>query len=62
MSLNYIPVIEKITTREGKEKIIEWKGRILNVPGFKTINTSRDIVENTIRARLQTVLQYKTED
>jgi hypothetical protein len=62
VTANYIPVIEKITTRDGKEKTIEWKGRILNVPGFKTTDTSRDVVENTIRARLKTVLFNKTED
>lgn len=62
MTANYIPVIEKITTSDGKEKTIEWKGRILNVPGFKTTDTSRDVVENAIRARLQTVLFKKTEE
>jgi hypothetical protein len=62
VSLNYIPVIEKITTKDGKEKVVEWKGRIINVPGFKTTDTSRDVVENTIRARLRTVLHNKTED
>lgn len=62
MSRNYIPVIEKITTRNGKEKTVEWKGRILNIPGFKTTHTSRDTVEDTVRARLQQVLHNKTED
>lgn len=62
MSKNYIPVIEKITNRNGKDKTIEWKGRILNIPGFKTTHTSRDTVENTVNARLQKVLRSKTED
>ena len=62
MSRNYIPVIEKITTRNGIEKVTEWQGRILNIPGFKTVNASRNIVEETVRARLKSALSTKTED
>lgn len=62
MGRHFIPVIEKITTNSGTEKTIEWKGRILNIPGFKTVNKSRDIVEETIRARLKSTLKPKTED
>jgi hypothetical protein len=61
VSLNYIPVIEKITTRNGKEEIVEWKGRIINVHGFKAADPSREVVEDAIRTRLQTALFNKTE-
>ena len=53
--MNYIPVIEKITKRDGQKIDIAWKGRILNMPGFKTMHESREIVENKIHAQLQTV-------
>lgn len=54
-------MIEKITIRNGKEKTIEWKGRIINVHGFKAADPSREVVEEAIRTRLQTVLFNKTE-
>lgn len=54
-------MIEKITTRNGKEEIVEWKGRIINVHGFKAADPSREVVEDAIRTRLQTALFNKTE-
>jgi hypothetical protein len=56
--IRYIPVLEKITTRNGKDKQITWKGRILNMPGYKIADASREVVENKLHARLET----KTEE
>ena len=45
IKLNYIPVLEKITSKNGKETETVWKGRILNVPGYYVTDASREVVE-----------------
>ena len=50
--INYIPVIEKIVTYDGKDKQTTWKGRIINMPGYKITDISREAVEKQLRTHL----------
>jgi hypothetical protein len=59
--VRYIPVIEKITTHDGKNKTVSWKGRVLNKPGYKITDSSREAVEKRLHAHIKNPEQNTEE-
>jgi hypothetical protein len=56
--VKYIPVLEKRKVPEG----VEWKGRILNLPGFKVTELDRDEIEEKIKLRLRKIREDEIKE
>jgi hypothetical protein len=47
-----IPVLEKITSTEGKAKLVSWRGHILNLPGYSIYETTREKLDSRLAEKL----------
>jgi hypothetical protein len=59
---SYVPVMEKKTVSHGKEKIVAWTGRILNLSGYSIKGDTREEIENRLTEKARQLNKLKQDD
>lgn len=59
---SFIPVIEKRTLQKGKEAIVNWSGRILNVKGYSIKGDTREEIETRLEEKSRQLNKLKSDE